>query len=72
MKIETKMEIIRKLIEVIKYEDNGIKTFRDLVDYVIYLEGGYLEVVVEHTDFFKEYLDHHLYFLENNEIKFLK
>ena len=57
MKSEVELETIRKLLELINDRNNLIKTFRDLVDYVIYIDNDYLEIISRNVDFFVQYLN---------------
>lgn len=57
MKSDVELETIRKLLELINDRNNHIKTFRDLVDYTIYIDNNYLEIISRNVDFFVWYLD---------------
>lgn len=57
MKSDVELRTIRKLLELINDKNNHIKTFRDLVDYVIYIDNDYLEIISRNVKFFVWYLD---------------
>lgn len=57
MKSDVELETIRKLLELINDRNNHIESFRDLVDYTIYIDNNYLEVISRNVDFFVWYLD---------------
>lgn len=69
MKSEVELRTIRKLLELINDKNNHIESFRDLVDYVIYIDNDYLEIISRNVDFFVWYLDTRYIKLSENKDK---